>query len=135
MEFFAYPAENIFGQHSAEREKRSSRPVAENLGNTQPKVPSFTFCLPQPQSSPVQPQAPSAPLPFPIQSKPSTETKVQAALAALGECGYSGLRREDLGKLNPGDEYETELRVMAEVRGYFQVAYKVRQMPSVQGLF
>lgn len=40
--------------------------------------------------------------------------------------GDAGVRAEDLAKLNPPDEYETELRVMAEVRGYFQVSYKVR---------
>jgi hypothetical protein len=44
----------------------------------------------------------------------------------LASIGYPGLSAEDLGKLNPPDEYETELRVMAEVRGYFQVSYKVR---------
>lgn len=44
----------------------------------------------------------------------------------LADIGHTGLNAEDLGKLNPPDEYETELRVMAEVRGYFQVSYKVR---------
>jgi hypothetical protein len=46
-------------------------------------------------------------------------------LAALAEIGYVGLSKDDLGKLNPPDEYETELEVMAEIRGYFQVSYKV----------
>jgi hypothetical protein len=50
---------------------------------------------------------------------------MQTALALLAEIGYTGVVEEDFGKLNPSDEYETELRVMAEVRGYFQVAYKV----------
>jgi hypothetical protein len=68
----------------------------------------------------------SAP-PYPIPPMPSTETKVQTASASLRECGIT---EGDLGELDPGDEYETELRVMAEVRGYFQVAYEVRQMPS-----
>jgi hypothetical protein len=44
----------------------------------------------------------------------------------LAEWGFTGLTIADLGKLNPPDEFETELRIMAEVRGYFQVAYKVR---------
>lgn len=57
-----------------------------------------------------------------------TAQKVNAALAALAELGYTGLRAEDLGKLNPLDEYQTELEVMAEVRGYFQVAYKVKNL-------
>lgn len=47
-------------------------------------------------------------------------------LKLLAGAGYGALRLEDLGKLNPPDEYEEELRVMAEVRGYFQVSYKVR---------
>lgn len=55
----------------------------------------------------------------------SDSDKVIAALAALADLGYTGLRLEDLGKLNPPDEYETELEVMAEVRAFFQVAYKV----------
>jgi len=38
-----------------------------------------------------------------------------------------------LGKLNPADEYETELLVMAQTRGYFQVAYKrvIDNIPAV----
>ena len=47
-------------------------------------------------------------------------------MALLADAGYTGLNPEDLGKLNPPDKYETELHVMAEVRGYFQVSYKVR---------
>ncbi|KAI0633205.1 P-loop containing nucleoside triphosphate hydrolase protein [Trametes polyzona] len=45
------------------------------------------------------------------------------ALAALVKLGYS-VGEDDLGKLNPPDTYEEELEVMAEVRAYFQVAYK-----------
>ncbi|KAG6822615.1 hypothetical protein H0H93_005202, partial [Arthromyces matolae] len=30
----------------------------------------------------------------------------------------------DFGKMVPPDEYETEIQVMAEVRGYFQITYK-----------
>jgi len=44
----------------------------------------------------------------------------------LAERGFTGLTIAVLGKLNLPDEFETELRIMAEVRGYFQVAYKVR---------
>lgn len=46
-------------------------------------------------------------------------------MSLLAKKGYSGLVPEDLGKLNPADEYETELLAMAQIRGYFQVAYKV----------
>jgi uncharacterized protein (UPF0332 family) len=33
-----------------------------------------------------------------------------------------------MSKHDVEEEYETELRVMAEVRAYFQVAYKVRAL-------
>ena len=49
----------------------------------------------------------------------------QEAIAALAKLGYVGLTPDDLGKLHPPDIYEEELEVMAEVRAYFQVAYKV----------
>lgn len=55
---------------------------------------------------------------------PIAEETLNAVLAALAEIGYPGLTLDDLGKLNPPDEYESELQVMAEVRGYFQVSYK-----------
>ncbi|KAF5317462.1 hypothetical protein D9758_018043 [Tetrapyrgos nigripes] len=64
-------------------------------------------------------------------SGPSQED-VNDLLAALARCGFTGLTLEDLGKLHATDEYETELQVMAEVRGYFQVAYKriIDNIPS-----
>lgn len=49
---------------------------------------------------------------------------VQEALAFLNKAGYS-VKEEDLVRLEPVDEYEEELGVMADVRAYFQVAYKV----------
>lgn len=52
-------------------------------------------------------------------------------LANLTKLGYTGVSEVDLGKLNPPDIYEEELQVMAEVRAYFQVAYKVRPLPMV----
>ncbi|KAI0041017.1 hypothetical protein FA95DRAFT_1611344 [Auriscalpium vulgare] len=45
-------------------------------------------------------------------------------LAELAEFGFSDLRGEDLKRLAKPDEYDTEMKVMAEVRSYFQVAYK-----------
>lgn len=60
--------------------------------------------------------------------KPAKETSLFSSdglLAALAAQGFTGLTIEDLGKLNPPDEFETELLIMAEVRGYFQVAYEV----------
>lgn len=47
------------------------------------------------------------------------------ALAQLAALGFSGLTEADLKKLRPVDPYETELEVMAEMRAYFQIAYKV----------
>ena len=49
------------------------------------------------------------------------------ALQALRELGYTELRESDLIRLNPPDTYEEELNVMADVRAYFQVAYKVKE--------
>ena len=46
-------------------------------------------------------------------------------MASLAELGYRNITEEDLVRLNPPDEYETEMRVMAEVRGYFKVSFKV----------
>lgn len=53
---------------------------------------------------------------------------LQAIIGLLVQAGLSGASlnpTELLGKLTPPDEFEKELKVMAEVRGYFQVAYKV----------
>ncbi|KAK0196410.1 P-loop containing nucleoside triphosphate hydrolase protein [Armillaria mellea] len=63
----------------------------------------------------------------------SEKEKMDKALAALAALGFTGLTAEDLEKLHPVDEYETELKVMAEVRGYFQVSYKriIDYMPSL----
>ncbi|KAJ8474633.1 hypothetical protein ONZ51_g7084 [Trametes cubensis] len=52
------------------------------------------------------------------------EVLLNEALAVLAKLGYTGLTEEDLGKLNKTDEYDEELHLMAEVRAYFQVAYK-----------
>lgn len=55
----------------------------------------------------------------------STEKEtLLSALAELTRLGYP-VKEDDLGKLNPPDEYQEELEVMAEVRAYFQVSYKV----------
>lgn len=53
--------------------------------------------------------------------------KIEAIVALINSSGL-GLEAtaESLSKLYPPDEYVTELKVMAEVRGYFKVSYKVR---------
>lgn len=54
--------------------------------------------------------------------------EINDALSLLARIGHPGLKEEDLGRLHPADEYQTEIDVMAEVRGYFQVSYKVFTM-------
>lgn len=50
--------------------------------------------------------------------------QVKQALASLALLGHN-VKAEDLAKLRPADEYETELAVMAETRAYWHIAYKV----------
>ena len=47
------------------------------------------------------------------------------ALKALEELGYPGLAFSDLSRLHPSDNFQIELEVMADVRAYFQVSFKV----------
>ncbi|OBZ73062.1 Interferon-induced GTP-binding protein Mx2 [Grifola frondosa] len=49
---------------------------------------------------------------------------VWRALRALADAGYHNLSAGDLVRLLPPDRFEDELIVMADVRSYFQVAYK-----------
>lgn len=54
----------------------------------------------------------------------SSETQ---ALHYLAQAGYGGLTVDDLARLYPRDhQFEDELVVMADVRAYFTLAYKVR---------
>jgi hypothetical protein len=53
------------------------------------------------------------------------ETPAAKALRALAEAGYPNLQASDLSRLLPPDSFEEELIVMAEVRAYYHVAYKV----------
>lgn len=79
-----------------------------------------------------QKEQPPAPAPTPsvkTSLSEEKEEKMKQAIALLAGAGYEGLRVEDLGKLHPPDVYEREMNVMAEVRGYFQVSYKVRNDP------
>lgn len=59
------------------------------------------------------------------------DPSVLTVLGQLAGLGYTGLTRDDLGRLNKPDEYETEMQLMADVHGYFKVAYKVR-LPDYQ---
>ena len=53
-------------------------------------------------------------------------TPTEKALDLLSQIGYVGLTERDLVRLHPPDAFDEELCVMADVRAYFQVAYKVR---------
>jgi len=75
--------------------------------------------------------SPPSPAPTPAVERAHTEMDREErikteneTLAMLAKLGYTGMKVEDLAKLNPSDEYETEMEVMAEVRAYFHVAYK-----------
>lgn len=57
--------------------------------------------------------------------EPVESTSERTALAALAKLGYSGLTVETLARLHPPDRHAEELAVMADVRAYFQIAYKV----------
>ena len=50
---------------------------------------------------------------------------ISAALAALASAGFSGVKEDDLYKLDESNSYEEELIVMAETSAYFHVSYKV----------
>ncbi|KAF8959975.1 P-loop containing nucleoside triphosphate hydrolase protein [Flammula alnicola] len=57
-------------------------------------------------------------------SVPSQPTGIAKVLAGLAEIGMTGVKAEDLPKLLPPDRMEPALIIMADVRAYFQVAYK-----------
>ncbi|KAJ7915221.1 hypothetical protein B0H13DRAFT_1610747, partial [Mycena leptocephala] len=71
--------------------------------------------------------------PFPSNTAGTDAEKINTVLALLAELGYPGVVPEDLGKLRPVDEFETEITVMSEVRGYFECAYKrvIDNIPSL----
>ena len=55
----------------------------------------------------------------------SIDYPTQQALEYLAQAGYKGLTVEDLTRLSPRDQFEDELIVMADVRAYFTIAYRV----------
>lgn len=52
------------------------------------------------------------------------EDAISKVLSGLVELGMPGIKPEDIPKLLPADELEPALEIMADVRAYFQVAYK-----------
>ncbi|KAF7360121.1 hypothetical protein MVEN_00740500 [Mycena venus] len=76
-----------------------------------------------------KPPAKGSPSPSPRPASPSDAAmtdsdKINNVLAQLAELGYPGVTPEDFGKLRQVDQFETEITVMSEVRGYFQCAFK-----------
>lgn len=65
--------------------------------------------------------APSTPSYIQVESVYSEVT----VFTLLEKLGYRGLKNTDLARLHPPDQFEGELHVMADVRAYFQVAFKV----------
>ena len=61
----------------------------------------------------------------PAATPDATTQATNKVLADLAMLGYIGLKADDLTRLNATDEYETESKVMAMIRAYWQVAYKV----------
>ena len=93
-------------------EHRIPQPPSEKLSLTSMKAP----CTPSP--------ARHKGMPNQILEENSPETQ---ALRYLAQAGYKGLTVDDLARLSPRDQYfEDELIVMADVRAYFTLAYKVR---------
>lgn len=118
------PASQSSTQATSDTSKASSSPT----------IP-FTFSAPAENRVGPRPSAPSENLEWGTSQKRGLDDEEQqrhenAALSALAMLGYH-VTAADLGKLHPPDIYEEELEVMAEVRSYFQVAYKVRRCSHV----
>lgn len=65
-------------------------------------------------------------------NKPANSTLDRATekqvLDGLAQMGIKDVSLEDIAaKLSPPDKYENEMELMAEVRAYFQISYKVRR--------
>jgi hypothetical protein len=102
----------------------SPRPVAPipKLSNTPQNAAASHVVAPAPPT-PLPSRGLSSASPDPV----DREAKIRDLLAQLALAGYTGLKEDDLDRLRPTDEYETELEVMAEARAYWQVAYKVSE--------
>ncbi|KAJ6458250.1 P-loop containing nucleoside triphosphate hydrolase protein [Mycena sanguinolenta] len=55
---------------------------------------------------------------------PQLPTGITQIIAGLGSMGLGGINVDDLVKLLPPDRMDPALNIMADVRAYFQVAYK-----------
>ncbi|OBZ74744.1 Interferon-induced GTP-binding protein Mx1 [Grifola frondosa] len=126
------PLKSPFGVtvRPADSQPKPANPPATSLGVPESSQPSQA-----PQTCKAPPPLPATPVESPshaftgavfeqrVQPEEKDDEKLNNALAALAELGYH-ITPDALGKLNAPDEYEGELELMAEVRAYFQVAYK-----------
>ena len=101
---------------SASESEKDDQPITKSASKPHAGTQSFSFALSAKTTRPAEPAL----------NEDEKQALVRDALANLAKLGYHGLEEADLGKLNPPDVYEDELQLMAEVRAYFQVAYKVR---------
>jgi len=124
----AYVSPPVDGGHARVQNKSRPSPPLRPVPSS-PTIADIAIGWRQWTPAPTSPAAIS----IDISSDPRDLEKINSVLALLADIGYSGLSIEDLGKLNPPDEYEAELNMMAEVRGYFQVSYKrvIDNVPSL----
>ncbi|KIJ68778.1 hypothetical protein HYDPIDRAFT_107023 [Hydnomerulius pinastri MD-312] len=96
----------------------------ESLSGTPASAPPAPWTNPPPLDNVAPTKPPAFATPPPPEQEPEAEAEaLRTVLANLAKLGHT-VTEEDLVKLLPSEEYEDELHVMAEVRGYFQVAYK-----------
>lgn len=128
------PAWSAFGGFSSSQEAPTSgtpSPTAPFAATPVPQAPRpFSFSVNGVSATASSGALKTTPVPLLGQPLSSADTdreqKIRDALSLLTSAGWDGLKPEDLGKLHPPDIYEREMNVMAEVRGYFKVSFKVR---------
>lgn len=102
---------------SPESEKLAKAKITDELfKDSNPKV--FPFSIPRQPST----TGSTASNVDPSCTSKDPDVDYRIALSALSRLGFTGLTRADLDKLGMMDEYEDELKLMADVRGYFQIA-------------
>jgi vacuolar protein sorting-associated protein 1 len=119
-------------ERKKEEERKSRQPWGgpASWGLKPPEEPRYEWSFPGAVEADdfIELASPASPSPLPIietQNAPSnSKPKANQLLQVLREAGYGNVRVKDLEKLR-SCAYQEELVVMARVRAYFQVAYKV----------
>ncbi|TFK69298.1 hypothetical protein BDN72DRAFT_768086 [Pluteus cervinus] len=126
--YLATSTEGWFSRHKEARARVHSQPLAAASAGRPEFQPAAAVPSPfqknlnlSTRSALLQPPSVSVATLAPTND---SRAKLNALFVALADVGYHGLNEEDLARLNPPDEYETEMRVMAEVQGYFKVSFK-----------